>query len=38
MTINIEWQDQFGHWKHFQTKQNQMDTFGLLSLLPNKKV
>ena len=27
MTINIEWQDQNGNWKHFQTKQNQADAY-----------
>ena len=27
MTINIEWQDQNGNWKHFQTKQNQTDAY-----------
>ncbi len=27
MTINIEWQDQFGRWHHYQTKQNQADTY-----------
>ena len=27
MTINIEYQDQFGYWKHFQTKQNQADAY-----------
>jgi len=27
MTINIEWQDQFGHWHHYQTKQNQADAY-----------
>ena len=27
MTINIEWQDQFGRWHHFQTKQNQADAY-----------
>jgi hypothetical protein len=27
MTINIEWQDQFGRWKHYQTKQNQADAY-----------
>jgi hypothetical protein len=21
MTINIEWQDQFGRWHHYQTKE-----------------
>jgi hypothetical protein len=25
MTINIEWQDQFGRWHHYQSKQNQAD-------------
>ena len=27
MTINIEYQDQFGHWRHYQTKQNQADAY-----------
>jgi hypothetical protein len=27
MTINIEWQDQFGRWQHYQTKQNQADAY-----------
>ena len=27
MTINIEWQDQFGRWHHIQSKQNQADAF-----------
>jgi hypothetical protein len=27
MTINIEWQDQFGYWKHYQSKQNQADAY-----------
>jgi len=27
MTINIEWQDQFGRWHHYQTKQNQADAY-----------
>ena len=27
MTINIEWQDQFGCWHHYQTKQNQADAY-----------
>jgi len=27
MTIHIEWQDQFGRWKHYQTKQNQADAY-----------
>jgi hypothetical protein len=31
MTINIEYQDQFGSWKHFQTKQNQADAYRVAS-------
>ena len=31
MTINIEWQDQNGNWKHFQTKQNQADAYRVAS-------
>jgi len=27
MTINIEWQDQFGRWHYYQTKQNQADAY-----------
>ncbi|MCP9775992.1 hypothetical protein [Cyanobium sp. WAJ14-Wanaka] len=27
MTINIEYQDQNGNWKHSQTKQNQADAY-----------
>jgi len=27
MTINIEWQDQFGRWHHYQTKQNKADAY-----------
>jgi hypothetical protein len=27
VTINIEWQDQFGRWHHYQTMQNQADTY-----------
>jgi hypothetical protein len=27
MTINIEWQNQDGKWKHFQTKHNQQDAY-----------
>jgi len=27
MTINIEWQDQFGRWHHYQTKQDQADAY-----------
>ena len=25
--IVIQWQDQFGHWQHFQEKHNQGDAF-----------
>ena len=25
--INIEWQNQFGCWQHFQTKHNEADAF-----------
>ena len=27
MQINIEWQDQFGRWHHYQSKQNQADAY-----------
>jgi len=27
MTINIEWQDQFGRWHHYQSMQNQADAY-----------
>jgi len=27
MRIEIEWQDQFGRWHHYQTKQNQADAY-----------
>jgi len=27
MTINIEWQDQFSRWHHYQIKQNQSDAY-----------
>lgn len=27
MSINIEWQDQFGRWRHYQSKQNQADAY-----------
>jgi hypothetical protein len=27
LTINIEYQDQFGLWHHYQTKQNQADAY-----------
>ena len=25
--IEIEWQDQFGKWQHYQTKHNQADAY-----------
>lgn len=28
VTINIEWQDQFGRWHHYQTKQNRRMPLG----------
>jgi hypothetical protein len=31
MKIDIEWQDQFGRWKHYQTKQNQADAYRVAS-------
>ena len=27
MNINIEYQDQHGNWKHYQSKQNQADAY-----------
>ena len=27
MAFNVEWQDQFGRWHHYQTKQNQADAY-----------
>jgi len=27
MSINIEWQDQNGYWRHYQTKQNQAEAY-----------
>jgi hypothetical protein len=27
MSINIQWQDQFGRWHHYQSKQNQADAY-----------
>jgi len=27
MKINIEYQDQFGYWKHYQTKHNEADAY-----------
>jgi hypothetical protein len=32
MTINIEWQDQNGNWKHYQSKQNQADAYRVAKL------
>lgn len=26
-TINIQWQDQFGRWQHYQRKHNQADAY-----------
>ena len=26
-SINIEWQDQFGRWHHYQSKQNHSDAY-----------
>ena len=31
MRIEIEYQDQFGSWKHFQTKHNEADAFRVAS-------
>jgi len=27
MSIHIQWQDQFGRWHHYQSKQNQADAY-----------
>ena len=27
LAVGIEWQDQFGRWHHYQTKQNQADAY-----------
>jgi len=27
LEIGIEWQDQFGRWHHYQSKQNQADAY-----------
>jgi hypothetical protein len=37
MTINIEWQDQQGNWHYYQTKQNQADAIGLLSVVRSQQ-
>ena len=31
MKVHIEYQDQFGSWKHFQTKHNEADAFRVAS-------
>ena len=31
MKVKIEYQDQFGSWKHFQTKHNEADAFRVAS-------
>ena len=31
MRVEIEYQDQFGSWKHFQTKQNERDAYRVAS-------
>ena len=31
MRVEIEYQDQFGSWKHFQTKDNEADAFRVAS-------
>ena len=31
MRVEIEYQDQFGSWKHFQTKYNESDAFRVAS-------
>jgi len=28
--FHIEWMDQHGYWKHYQTKHNQADTFRVM--------
>ena len=28
--FHIEWQDQFGKWRHYQTKHNEADTFRVM--------
>tara|TARA_B100000902_G_scaffold374753_1_gene404040 strand:+ start:365 stop:535 length:171 start_codon:yes stop_codon:yes gene_type:complete len=27
MKVNIEWQDQFGNWQHYQTKHHEADSY-----------
>jgi len=31
MKVHIEYQDQFGHWRHYQTKYNEADAFRVAS-------
>ena len=31
MKVHIQYQDQFGSWKHFQTKHNAVDAFRVAS-------
>ena len=31
MKVHIQYQDQFGSWKHFQTKHNEADAFRVAS-------
>lgn len=31
MKVNIEWQDQFGRWHHYQTKQNEREAYAVAS-------
>ena len=31
MRVEIEYQDQFGSWKHFQTKHNEADAYRVAS-------
>ena len=31
MKVEIEYQDQFGSWRHYQTKQNEADAFRVAS-------
>jgi len=33
MPINIEWQDQFSRWHHYQSKQNQSDAYRVLRVV-----
>jgi hypothetical protein len=31
VNLSIEWQDQNGNWRHYQTKQNQADAYRVAS-------